>query len=147
MSHFEAGHVPVPHDRALDPFDGSCPYHGGCLEGLASGPAIRARWGRSLDHLGAEEAERIAGYLGDFAAMLVLMHMPERLIFGGGVMKAPGLIERLRRRTETRLAGYVDHARLTPGLADYIVGPELGDEAGITGAVELGMRAAHIRSG
>jgi fructokinase len=76
--------------------------------------------------------------------MLVLMHMPDRLVFGGGVMKAPGLIETVRARAEAAVAAYVVHERLTPGLTDYIVTPDLGDDAGITGAVELGRRAVRL---
>jgi fructokinase len=71
----------------------------------------------------------------------VLMHMPDRLIFGGGVMKAPGLIEAVRRRTLSRLNGYITDPRLDAGLATYIVTPGLGDDAGITGAIALGRQA------
>jgi fructokinase len=144
FSHYEAGHVPMPHDHTIDPFAGSCPFHGDCLEGLASGPAIKARWGKSLDELGPDETKLIASYLGDFAAMLVLTHMPDRLVFGGGVMKAPGLLDAMRTRAEKAIAGYVSHERLTPGLADYIVPAGLGDDAGITGAIELARRAAAL---
>lgn len=141
ISHFESGHIMPPHDRVLDPFAGTCPFHGGCLEGLASGPAIAARFGTSLDQLEAEAVELVAGYVAHLAATLVLLHMPDRLIFGGGVMKAPGLIEAVRRKTETALAGYVRHPRLDAGLASYIATPGLGDDAGITGAIELGRQA------
>ncbi|MFM5930700.1 MAG: ROK family protein [Novosphingobium sp.] len=143
FSHYEAGHITVARDPAADPFPGRCPYHGDCLEGLASGPAIEDRWGTSLSKLAspADKIALIAGYLGQLAANLVLMHMPDRLVFGGGVMKAPGLIEALRLATERRLAGYVQAPQLDPGLERYIVTPGLGDEAGITGAVLLGKRA------
>jgi fructokinase len=83
----------------------------------------------------------VAGYLADLAVNLVLLHAPDRLVFGGGVMKAPGLVEALRRETERRLAGYVSHPALDPGLERYIVTPGLGDGAGIAGAVELGRQA------
>lgn len=145
VGHYECGHVCVPRAPG-DDFPGVCSYHGDCIEGLASGPAIMARWGKSLDQLGAEEIETIAGYLADLAADLVLLHMPERLIFGGGVSKAPGLLDALRRRAEARLAGFVAHATLDPGLERYIVAPGLGDDAGITGAIELGRRALRRRS-
>lgn len=141
ISHFESGHILPPRDPARDPFAGSCPFHGACLEGLASGPAILARYGESLDKLGPEAVDLIAGYVAHLAATLVLLHMPDRLIFGGGVMKAPGLLESVRRQTETLLAGYVSHPRLDPGLSGYIVAPGLGDDAGITGAIALGRSA------
>ncbi len=139
IGHLECGHLRVPRAGG-DTFAGVCSYHGDCIEGLASGPAITTRWGASLDKLGPIEVETIAGYLADFAAGLVLLHMPGRLIFGGGVLKAPGLILALRRLTEARLAGFVAHEALDPGLARYIVSPGLGDDAGIRGAIELGRR-------
>lgn len=145
ISHLEAGHIRPPRNRERDPFAGRCPFHGDCLEGLASGPAIIDRWGASLDVIAEREPDAvplIASYLADFAASLVLLHMPDRLIFGGGVMKAPGMIESLRAQTEERLAGYISHPRLDSGLVQYIVAPSLGDDAGITGAIELGRRAS-----
>lgn len=145
ISHLEAGHVRLPRDRVRDPFPGRCPFHGDCLEGLACGPAIIDRWGGSLDEVAVREPDAvplIASYLADFAASLVLLHMPDRLIFGGGVLKAPGLLDSLRQQTEARLAGYVRHPRLDPGLATYIVTPGLGDDAGITGAIKLARRAS-----
>lgn len=143
FSHYESGHIPMPHDLGADPFSGCCPFHGDCLEGLASGPAIEARWGSSLSRLGsqADKIELIAGYIAQLAVSLVLLHMPDRLIFGGGVMKAPGLIEALRRATEAKLGGYIQAPQLDPGLERYIVAPALGDEAGIIGAIGLGRQA------
>lgn len=137
ISHFESGHIIPPHDRVADPFPGTCPFHGDCLEGLACGPAIEQRFGTSLDKLGAPEVDLIAGYIAHLASTLVLLHMPDRLIFGGGVMKAPGLIEAVREKTRGLLNGYVRHPRLDPELQDYIVTPALGDDAGITGAIAL----------
>jgi fructokinase len=143
FSHFEAGHILVRRDPAIDPYAGFCPFHGDCLEGLAAGPAITARWGESLSKLGspADKVQLIAGYIAQLAATLVLLHMPDRLIFGGGVMKTPGLVEALRRQTEAKLAGYIKAPQLDPGLERYIVTPGLGDEAGITGAIALGRSA------
>lgn len=143
FSHYESGHIHVARDPARDPFVGRCPYHGDCLEGLASGPAIEDRWGTSLSKLAspADKIELIADYLGQLATSLVLLHMPDRLVFGGGVMKTPGLIEALRAATERRLGGYVKSPQLDAVLESYIVTPGLGDEAGITGAILLGKRA------
>lgn len=146
ISHFESGHIPVARDPARDPFPGRCPYHGDCLEGLACGPAIEERWGTSLSKLASptDKVALIADYLGQLAASLVLLHMPDRLVFGGGVMKTPGLIEALRAATERRLGGYAKAPQLDPGLERYIVSPGLGDEAGITGAILLGLRALPV---
>ncbi|MDE2437554.1 MAG: ROK family protein [Sphingomonadales bacterium] len=143
FSHYESGHIPVPHDHQRDPYAGHCPFHGDCVEGMAAGPAIIDRWGKSLSDLGspADKIELVAGYIAQLAVSLVLLHMPDRLIFGGGVMKTPGLIAALRRATEQRLAGYVRAAQLDPGLERYIVSPALGDSAGINGAIALGRQA------
>ena len=143
FSHFESGHIGVAHDPAVDPYRGFCPFHGDCLEGLAAGPAIKARWGSSLTDLTSphDAIELIADYVAQLAVNLVLLHMPDRLIFGGGVMKTAGLIEALRRATERRLAGYIKAPQLDPGLLSYIVTPGLCDQAGITGAIALGRRA------
>ncbi len=143
FSHYEGGHIGVAHDRAADPYAGFCPFHGDCLEGLAAGPSIKARWGQSLSDLGSppDRIALIADYIAQLAVNLVLLHMPDRMIFGGGVMKTPGLVEALRAATERRLAGYIKAPQLDPGLVKYIVTPGLGDEAGITGAIALGRRA------
>ncbi|QDM41386.1 ROK family protein [Altererythrobacter sp. TH136] len=139
ITHYEGGHV-RPRRVDGDDFPGVCARHRDCVEGLASGPAIQARWGASLDRLGEFEVDLTARYLAEFATSLVLLHMPERLIFGGGVCKTPGLIPALRRHTERLLEGYVVHPAFDPGLERYIVTPTLGDDAGIRGAIELGRR-------
>ncbi len=143
FSHFESGHIGVARNAALDPYPGFCPFHGDCLEGLAAGPAIKARWGASLSELSGphDKIDLIADYIAQLAVNLVLLHMPDRLVFGGGVMKAPGLIAALRAATERRLAGYIKAPQLDPGLERYIVTPGLGDQAGITGAIALGRRS------
>ena len=143
FSHFESGHIRVPRIQG-DAFPGACPWHGDCLEGLASGPALAARLGGPLEEAGNQRVaiELSAGYLAFMAAHLVLLHTPHRLIFGGGVMKAPGLLAALRRKTERLLGGYVTSPWLDLGLERYIVAPELHDDAGITGAIALAQQAS-----
>lgn len=138
FSHYEAGHIRPVRDPSLDGFAGRCPYHGDCLEGLASGPAILDRWGHDLSSASEEQIALIAGYLADLAATLVLLHMPDRLVFGGGVMKASGIMDSLRQQTRAKLGGYVP--AYDGDLSDRIVAPRLGDDAGIVGAIELGRR-------
>ncbi len=140
-AHYEMGHIRVPHDRERDPFAGHCAFHGDCLEGLAAGPAIRARWRAELSALGVshEAVSLEAEYLAHMAATITLMHRPDRIIFGGGVMKSPGLIEALRERTVDLLGGYLDG--IDGDLTEYIVLPGLGDQAGLTGAIILAQRA------
>jgi fructokinase len=137
-SHYESGHLLVRRDPRRDGFEGVCPFHRDCLEGLASGPAIMARWGHDLSSASEDQVALIADYAAQLAAALVLLHRPERLIFGGGVAKAPGMIERLRTLTREKLGGYIPE--WDEDLTHRIVPPALGDQAGITGAIELGRR-------
>lgn len=139
FSHYESGHLLTRRDPERDAYHGCCPYHGDCLEGLASGPAVLKRWGHDLSEATPDQIELVASYIADLAASLVLLHMPDRLIFGGGVMKAPGIMESLRVQTRAKLNGYVSAYDMD--LSDRIVLPGLGDDAGITGAIELGRSA------
>lgn len=142
MHHFEMGHIRPARDAARDPFEGACPFHGACLEGLASGPAIIKRWGKPLSDLGASEASLIGRYLGELCLTIILTHMPDRIVLGGGVMKTAGLIDAVRLEARALLNGYISNARLEGDLSDYIVRPALGDNAGVTGALLLAQGAA-----
>jgi fructokinase len=141
LVHPEVGHLRIPHDRARDPFDGGCPFHGDCFEGLASGSAIRQRWGKPAEELGDrnEVWELEAEYLALGVVNVIFAVSPQRVILGGGVMKQPALLPLVRARTRELLGGYI--AGLSDGLDDYIVGPTLGDRAGVLGAIELARRA------
>ena len=137
LLHPEVGHMMVPHDRTRDPFAGSCPFHGDCLEGLASGTAMRERWGRPGEELTDPEAwELEAEYLALGLANVVLVLSAERIVLGGGVGRAPGLIERVRPRLQEILAGYVD-APAMRDMATYLVPPALGPHSGVIGALHL----------
>jgi fructokinase len=146
LLHPELGHMRIPHDRARDPFDGVCPYHGDCFEGLASGEAIRQRWGRPGQELSADAAvwELESEYLALGLMNVVCTLSPQRIILGGGVPKQPTLLPLVRRRLKQLLAGYLNAAELTrPDAIDrYIVPPGLGDQAGVIGAMELARSAA-----
>jgi fructokinase len=134
LVHPELGHMRIPHDRAADPFAGACPFHGDCFEGLASGEAIRQRWGRPGDQLRDDAVWRLeADYLALGLVNVISTLSPQRIIVGGGVMKTPGLLELVRTRVEELVGGYVESAE--------IVAPGLGDRAGVLGALELARTA------
>lgn len=139
FGHYEFGHIRPPHDKSRDPYAGCCPFHSDCLEGLASGPAIMNRWEATLSDLaqGHEAVALEAEYLSHLALTLILSHMPERIIFGGGA----GLLKKLRLETKKLIGGYVDAGPLAGDLSDYIVPPGLGDFSGAVGAVVLAERA------
>lgn len=138
LSHPEIGHMRVPHDNARDPFAGSCPFHGDCFEGLASGTAIRARWGRAGEELAGEPRvwELEAEYLALGIANVITTLSPALVIAGGGVMQQRSLLDAVRERVDALLAGYV--------TAPQIVAPALGDRAGVLGAIELARREATL---
>jgi fructokinase len=144
LIHPEVGHMLIPHDRARDPFGGSCPFHGDCFEGLAAGSAIERRWGKPGEELGgrSEVWELEAEYLALGVVNVICIVSPQRVILGGGVMKQPSLLPLVRARVRELLAGYIVAPELTDGLDEYIVGPVLGDRAGVLGAIELARLAS-----
>jgi fructokinase len=146
LIHPELGHMRIPHDRARDPFAGCCPFHGDCLEGLASGTAIRERWGAPGDELSRDPAvwELEGEYLALGLVNVIYTLSPQRIVLGGGVMRQPDLLGRIHRRLPELLGGYLDAVELTAGdgIERYIVAPGLGDLAGVLGAIELARRIA-----
>ncbi|GAA1023914.1 fructokinase [Acrocarpospora pleiomorpha] len=137
LAHPEFGHIRVPHDTGRDPFAGSCPFHGDCLEGLASGEAMRRRWGQPAEQVEDAAAWQLeAEYLALAVINLTYTLSPQRVIVGGGVAKHPSLIEQVRARVLDLAADYpvpTDQAAMDA----YLVSPGLGDLSGVTGAVEL----------
>jgi fructokinase len=148
LLHPEVGHMRIPHDRTRDPFDGVCPYHGDCFEGLASGEAIRQRWGRPGQELSADAAvwELESEYLALGLMNVICTLSPQRIVLGGGVPKEPTLLPLVRRRLQELLAGYFNAPELMwPDAIDrYVVPPALGDRAGVLGAIELARTACQL---
>jgi fructokinase len=138
LTHPEMGHIRVPLHPDDLPSAGYCPFHGACLEGLASGPSIKARWGKPLSELPADHIghEIVAWYLAYTVVSMQAIFQPGRIIFGGGVMGTIGLIERVRAQAEQLAGGYF------PGNVHEIVTlPGLGDKAGLLGALALAQGA------
>ena len=138
IAHPEVGHIyPRRHPDDRD-FPGTCPSHGDCLEGLASGPAIMARWGTSLSHLPAEHPGHaiIADYIAQACHTLFASVAVAEVVIGGGVANTPGLVARVAER-----ARQLDHGYLPGGTRHRIIAPRLGGDAGITGALMLAQRA------
>jgi fructokinase len=142
LIHPEMGHVRIPHDWEVDPYPGSCPYHGDCLEGLASAPAIEARWGQPPETLPADhpawalEAHYLALGLTNFICTL----SPQRIIIGGGVMEQSQLLPLLRQNVPKLLGGYIQAPQILEYIDNYIVLPALGRRAGVLGAIALASR-------
>jgi fructokinase len=143
MHHPEMGHIRIPHDVVRDPFAGSCPFHADCLEGLASGPAIQARFGKRGENLTDDDPfwDLEADYLASAVANYILIASPERIVLGGGIMQRTFLLPLIRQKVLRSLAGYVSHAAVTDSIDSYLVAPGLGARSGVLGAVALAIRA------
>ena len=143
LLHPEMGHIRVPHDLAADPFAGSCPFHGDCLEGLATGVAMEKRWGQKAETLPAGHPawELEAHYLALALANYVCVLSPQRIIMGGGVMSQLQLLPLVRRKLVSVLNGYVQAAEILEHTDRYVVAPALGSRAGVLGALALAQAA------
>jgi fructokinase len=143
LLHPEMGHIPLPHDKALDPFESICPFHPDCFEGLASGPAMEKRWGQKAETLPPDhpawelEAKYIALALRSFICTL----SPQRIIIGGGVAQQPHLLPLIRKKTVASLHGYVQSSAILEDIDLYIVQPLLGGRSGVLGAIALAQQA------
>jgi fructokinase len=139
LLHPEFGHMRIPHDRDADPFDGVCPYHGDCWEGLASGRAIEARWGQAAGSLDGDQAvwELEARYLALGLVSVMCVLSPERIVMGGGVAHHDGLLALVRRDVLTLMNGYLEASAVGDEIEDYITLPGLGTRAGVLGAIAL----------
>ncbi len=138
LSHPEMGHILIRRHED-DVYEGKCPYHKDCLEGLAAGPAIEARWGVKGDQLvdKGEVWEMEGYYIAQALMQYIVIISPKKIILGGGVMKQKQIFPIIYKHLEKMIDGYVD----LPPLEDYIVSPGLGDNAGITGSLMLAQEA------
>lgn len=138
LMHPEFGHMRIPHDRDADPFPGICPYHGDCWEGLASGRAIEARWGKPAVELTDQAVWSLeASYLALGLVSVICVLSPERIVIGGGVMNHPGLLALVHREIVALMNGYLGAPVLGDGISDFVTRPALGPRAGVLGALAL----------
>ena len=142
-AHPEMGHILIPHDVDLDPFPGKCPFHKDCLEGLASGPAIKVRWRASADTLKEDHPawDLEAGYLAAAVVNFIFTLSPQRIILGGGVMGQKHLIKLVRQKVVKLMGDYGMFDAIRKDISNYIVLPKLGDNAGILGSIALAEKA------
>lgn len=136
LSHPEMGHIRMPRHPDDRDFKGHCPFHGDCLEGLAAGPSIIARWGASLSELpdGHPGGDIIAWYLAQAAVTFQAIMEPARIVMGGGVTATPGLLDKVRAMATDSGAGY-----FAGHPAEVIVAPALGDNSGLLGALAVAL--------
>ena len=139
LVHPETGHFAIPHDFQKDPFPGICPYHGDCLEGLASGPAIEKRWGRRAETLPDTHPawELEAEYIALAVVNLIYAYSPMRIVIGGGVPAHPGLHISIHQQVRQLINGYVNSPMVLEKIDSYIIPPTLGTRSGVLGAIAM----------
>ncbi|GGG61528.1 ROK family protein [Paenibacillus radicis (ex Gao et al. 2016)] len=142
LVHPEGGHV-LTRRHADDDYEGFCPYHGDCLEGMAAGPALEKRWKVKGSELAVDHPAWAleAYYLGQAVSNVILMLSPKKVILGGGVMHQLQLFPMIREEVRKQLNGYVSAKEIVSGLDSFIVPPGLGDNAGLSGSLALGLDA------
>lgn len=144
LLHTEAGHLAIPHDWEKDPFPGICPYHGDCLEGLASGLSMRERWGQQPENLSECQPawELESDYIARALANLIYAYSPQRIVLGGGVALHPHFHKMVGRKVKSLLNGYLDSAVLRDHMDEYIIPPALGSRSGGLGAIAMARKLA-----
>ena len=142
LTHPEMGHISVKR-HPEDTFEGTCSFHGDCLEGMAAGPAIEKRWGKKGIELAEDNRvwEMEAYYLSQALVNYILILSPEKIIMGGGVMKQKQLFPLIHKNVKEMLNGYVDKKEILEDIENYIIYPGLGDYAGFIGSFALGKLA------
>jgi len=136
LMHSEMGHLLVRRAPGERPdFAGVCPYHGDCLEGMASGPAIEARWGRKPESLAEDHPAwgLEADYLAQACIAAACVLSPRVIVLGGGVMEQAHLLGMIRARTGAYANGYFPLPRIERPALEY---------PGLSGALILAMEAA-----
>lgn len=142
LIHPEGGHILIAR-HPNDSYKGKCPFHGNCVEGLASGPAVEARWGKK----GVELADRDevweleAYYIAQAITNYIMVYSPQKIILWGGIMHQEKLFGMVRKEVQRLLNGYMAHKMILENIDEYIVPPALGEDPGIIGAVKLGLDA------
>jgi fructokinase len=141
LASLEMGHIRLARDPYLDPFQGACPYHGDCFEGLASGPAIEARLGQRAETLPDDHPywDIEANYIAQALVNYILSLAPQRIIIGGGVMQKDFMFPSVRRKVQELLNSYINHEMILKRIDEYIVPPALGGRSGVLGAIALAM--------
>lgn len=143
LVHPEVGHVSVPRQPG-DEYSGGCPFHGDCFEGMASGPAVAARWGRGAETLEGADLERAvdleAAYIAAGIRNVVYALAPQRIVIGGGISEMPGLFPRIRTHLADQLGGYPGHPE--HGDDTFVIRAGLGGDAGPAGSLALAAIAA-----
>ena len=140
LIHPEGGHM-LLQKSPEDTYNGCCPFHEICVEGLASGPAIMGRYGKPAKELADRpEVWELEGYyLAQAIANYIMLYSPQKIILWGGVMHQSVLFSIVREKVLKILNGYIYHPLVLEHIERYIVEPGLGEDPGVLWSIKLGM--------
>ncbi len=141
LLHPEMGHI-LLRKHPDDTFDGVCPFHGNCFEGLASGPAIETRYNQKAQNLDQDNKvwEIEAYYIAQALVNYILILSPKVILLGGGVMHQKQLFPLIRTQVKELLNGYIQHPSILNCDENYITEPGLCDNSGLLGAIALAIQ-------
>jgi fructokinase len=144
LTHPEAGHMIMKRDPKRDPFEGFCPFHKDCFEGLASGPAMNKRWNQKAETLPLDHPAWAleAHYIAQAMSNIILVLSPMRIVLGGGVMQQEQLFTMIQHEVKEMLNGYVQSPMILEHIDELIVPPGLGNQAGVLGSIALAVQAS-----
>ncbi|NKB98470.1 MAG: ROK family protein [Pseudomonadales bacterium] len=139
LKHSEMGHIRVPRP-STDPFEGTCPFHNDCLEGLAAAPALTGRWQQDPKHLSHDHPawDLQAYYLASLCTKLLRLVTPTKILLGGGIMNVSELLPKIHAQILVQLGGY--HAFSPEQISTIVEMPALSPDSGLIGALELANR-------
>lgn len=143
VAHGEAGHMRIARAPG-DGFAGQCRFHGDCVEGLVSGPALALRTGLAGSAIPRDHPvwDAVVHDIAMLLHNLVVTLAPARIAIGGGIpTQRPELLPRIRIALTESLAGYGMFDRYAIELDTRIGPPGLGDMAGPLGAIAVGLSA------
>ncbi|MDR4435223.1 ROK family protein [Bacillus tequilensis] len=142
LSHPEMGHIYIRR-HPDDTYQGKCPYHKDCFEGLASGPAIEARWGKKAADLSAiNQVWELEGYyIAQALVQYILILAPKKIILGGGVMNQKQVFPYIYQYVPKMMNSYLNFSELSDSIRSYIIPPLLDRNAGIIGTLVLADQA------
>lgn len=143
LIHPEMGHIRIPHNMGRDPYNGCCPFHGDCLEGLASGKALEDRWGQKAETLPEDHPawELETEYLSLALVNYITILSPKKIIMGGGVMGNEFIFPRIRNKVKQLLNNYVRSPEILDNMDNYIIPPKLGENTGVLGGIALAAKS------
>jgi fructokinase len=154
LLHPEAGHIPVQR-LAGDDYQGCCPFHKCCLEGMVCSRALSERAGCDASALASLPDDHpmwdtVAYYLAQLAVNLVMITSIERISYGGGIFNRVVLFDKIRKHLKSLMNGYIQNDALTTdaGLEKFVSESVWGANSGLIGTLFLAseaQRRSHAR--